>query len=89
MALSNYATNMAVVRKSDGTVLNTIWCNIYNEDEWITDEQTVIPFGNLAVQPGDTYDFEDEHFYHNGEKVIPMEELLADMKAALERLGVE
>lgn len=84
--ISNYATNIALIDRATNTVTNLIWGNIYQEEEFTNDEQLAIVINDLAVAIGDTYD--GEHFYHEGEKVLTTAEIIADMQAALEALGV-
>lgn len=75
MALSNYATNFAIIE--NGIVKNTIWGNIYNASDF----PNAVQIDNLAVQVGDMYD--GEHFYRDGERVKTAAEQIADMKKAL------
>lgn len=91
--ISNYATNIALIDRATNTVSNIIWGNIYQEEEFTTDEQLAVVIEGLAVAIGDTYD--GEHFYHEGEKVLSIAEQMAamqaeleDMQAALNALGV-
>lgn len=76
----NYATNFAIVE--DGIVTNVIWGMVYNMDEF----PNAVQIDDRAVSIGDEYI--DGDFYHNGEKVLTITEKMADMKAALELLGV-
>lgn len=77
------AKNMA--RIDNGIVVNIEWCS-----EKMAETDTLKNIGDRPVDIGDTYS--DGSFYHNGEKVLtPLEaarEEIADMKAALELLGV-
>lgn len=82
----NYATNIALIDKETNLVTNVIWGMIYGADEFNTDTRLAVVIEDLAVAIGDTYD--GEHFYHEGEKVLTTAEIIADMQAALEALGV-
>lgn len=77
----NYATNFAVVE--NGIVTNVLWGMVYN---MTTDFPNAVQIDDRAVQIGDTY--ENGVFYHDGVEVKTIAEELADMKAALELLGV-
>lgn len=74
----NYATNFAIVE--DGIVTNIIWGMTY------TEIPNAVQIDDRAVQIGDTY--QDGVFYHDGEAVRTIAEEMADMRAALELLGV-
>lgn len=63
--LPDHATNIALVR--NGIVESTIWGMIYSLDDLIEQEYDAIPYDDLLVVPGDTY--ENGHFYHDGEMV--------------------
>lgn len=80
MALSNYATNFAIIE--NGIVKNTIWGNIYNASDF----PNAVQIDDLAVQAGDAYD--GEHFYRDGERVKTVAEQIADMEKALASLEV-
>lgn len=79
--ISDYATNIALVDRATMTITNIIWGNIYQEDEFTTEEQIAVVVDDLAVTMGDTYD--GEHFYHEGERVYSAREKMADMESAL------
>ena len=70
--------NYAIVE--NGIVTNIIW--LYPGTEF----ENAVPYGELPVQIGDTY--EDGKFYHDG-KEIDSDPDKADMREALEILGVE
>ena len=74
----NYATNFAIVE--DGIVTNLIWGMAYDPIP------NAVQIDDRAVEIGDEY--RDGKFYHNGEEVKTISEKMADMKAALEVLGV-
>lgn len=76
----NYATNIAIVE--NGIVSNIIWGMIYNMNEF----PGAVQIDDLGVSIGDSY--VDGVFYHNGEQVKSTAEEMADMRAALELLGV-
>lgn len=76
----NYATNIAIVE--DGIVTNVIWGMIYNMAEF----PGAVQIDDLGVNIGDSY--VDGVFYHNGEQVKSKAEEMADMRAALNNLGV-
>ena len=67
----------------NGVVINTVVSNYPIDDTWI-------PTDGVSVQIGDTYD--GESFFRDDEKILTEEEKLrrelADMRAALELLGV-
>lgn len=75
----DYATNFAVVE--NGIVVNIAWGMVYG-----TASDSVVQIDDLAVHIGDTY--VDGVFYHDGERVLTMQEQMEDMQAALELLGV-
>lgn len=77
----NYATNFAIVE--DGIVTNIVWGMIYNTKEEVPN---AVQVDDRAVEIGDEY--RDGKFYHDGEEVKTISEKMADMKAALEVLGV-
>lgn len=77
----NYATNFALVE--NGIVTNILWGMVYNMPE---DFPNAVQIDDRAVEIGDTY--ENGKFYHNGEEVKTIAEEMADMKAALEVMGV-
>lgn len=81
MALSNYATNFAIIE--NGIVTNIIWGNIYNASDF----PNAVQIDDLAVQIGDTY--VDDVFFHDGVTVQAVVDEQEDMKAALELLGVQ
>lgn len=74
---------MAYAIVQNGIVVNVVVSNFPINATWI-------PTEGIAVQIGDTYD--GRSFFHDDEKVLTEEEKLrielADMKAALELLGV-
>ena len=70
--------NYAIVE--NGVVTNIIWLFPGTEFE------NAVPYGELPVQIGDTYD--GEKFYHDGEEVGGDPEK-KDMQEALDILGVE
>ena len=74
----NYATNFAIVE--NGVVTNIVWGMTY------TPIPNAVQIDDRAVQIGDTY--EEGVFYHDGEAVRTIAEEMADMRAALELLGV-
>lgn len=78
MALSNYATNFAIIE--NGIVKNTIWGNIYNASDF----PNAVQIDDLAVQVGDMYD--GEHFYRDGERVKTVAEQIAEMQERLNEL---
>ena len=78
MALSNYATNFAIIE--NGIVKNTIWGNIYNAEDF----PNAVQIDDLAVQAGNTYD--GEHFYRDGERVKTIAEQIAEMQERLNEL---
>lgn len=78
MALSNYATNFAIIE--NGIVKNTIWGNIYNAEDF----PNAVQIDDLAVQAGDMYD--GEHFYRDGERVKTVAEQIAEMQERLNEL---
>ena len=78
MALSNYATNFAIIE--NGIVKNTIWGNIYNAEDF----PNAVQIDDLAVQAGDMYD--GEHFYRDGERVKTIAEQIAEMQERLNEL---
>ena len=77
----NYATNFAIVE--NGIVTEILWGMVYNMPE---DFPNAVQIDDRAVQKGDT--FENGKFYHDGKEVKTIAEEIADMKAALELLGV-
>ena len=78
----DYATNFAVVE--NGVVTNVLWGMVYDTP---TDFVNAVQTDDLAVQIGDTY--VDGVFYHAGVAVKTNTEELADMRSALELLGVQ
>lgn len=76
----DYATNFAIVE--DGVVTNIAWGMVYEAEN----NPGLVQCDDLSVQIGDTY--ADGKFYHDGEEVKTISELMADMKAALDVLGV-
>lgn len=70
----------------DGVVTNIIWLYPGNASEY----KNAVPCGDIPVAIGDTY--ADGVFYRDGERVMSKlaaaQEELADMKAALNMLGV-
>lgn len=78
MALSNYATNFAIIE--NGIVKNTIWGSIYNASDF----PNAVQIDDLAVQAGDMYD--GEHFYRDGERVKTVAEQIAEMQERLNEL---
>lgn len=76
----NYATNFAIVE--NGVVVKRLWGYVSNMDKY----PNTVQIDDRAVQVGDTY--VDGIFYHEGEEVKTMAEIMADMQAALELLGV-
>ena len=77
----NYATNFAIIE--NGIVKEVLWGSV---DNMPTHFPNCVQVDERAVQAGDTY--VDGIFYHNGEEVNTMPEIMADMAAALELLGV-
>lgn len=75
--LSNHATNIALIDKASMMVTNVIWGNIYLETDFTNDVQIAVVIDDLAVGIGDTYD--GAHFYHEGERVVSIQEKMADM----------
>ena len=61
----------------NGIVTNIIWLSPKNADEF----PNAIPYGNLPVQIGDTY--EDGKFYRNGYLVQTDAEMYAEALAIL------
>ena len=78
----NYATNFAVVE--NGIVTNVLWGMVYNME---TDFPNAVQIDDRNVQVGDTY--ENGVFLHDGKEIKTIAEEMADMKAALELLGVQ
>lgn len=76
----NYATNIALVDKATGKVNNIIWGMVYQEEEFSTADTQAVVIEGLPVQMGDSYD--GTNFYHEGEKVMPVEDTLAALDAA-------
>lgn len=76
----DYATNFAIIQ--DGVVTNVAWGMIYNMSEF----PDAVQIDDLSVHIGDTY--ADGVFYHDGARVLTMQEQMEDMQAALELLGV-
>ena len=65
----------------NGIVINTIILLPYNA----ADFPNAVCIEGISVQIGDTYT--DGRFYHEGEPIYSMAEKLAEMEAALARLG--
>lgn len=78
----NYATNFAVVE--NGIVTNILWGMVYNMTD---DFPNAVQIDDRNVQVGDAY--ENGVFLHDGQEVKTIAEEMADMKAALELLGVQ
>lgn len=78
----NYATNFAIVE--NGIVTNILWGMVYNME---TDFPNAVQIDDRNVQVGDIY--ENGVFMHDGQEVKTIAEELADMKAALELMGVQ
>ena len=78
----NYATNFAVVE--NGIVTKVLWGMVYNME---TDFPNAVQIDDRNVQVGDTY--ENGVFLHDGQEIKTIAEEMADMKAALELLGVQ
>ena len=76
--MMDYATNFAIVE--NGRVTRVVWGMTY------TPIPNAVQVDDRAVQKGDEY--RDGKFYRDGEEVKTISELMADMKAALEVLGV-
>ena len=85
--INNYATNIALIERATNTVSNIIWGNIYQEEEFTTDEQLAIVIEDLAVVIGDTYD--GKNFYHGEEKVLTSTEVTKKMQEELEFVKTE
>ena len=66
----------------DGIVGNIISLEPRNAKEF----PNAVKLDDISAAIGDTYD--GESFYHNGEKVLTYAEIIADMRTALEALGV-
>jgi len=77
----NYATNFAIIE--NGVVARVLWGMVYNMPE---DFPNAVQIDDRAVSIGDEY--VDGKFYHDGKEVKTIAEEIADMKAALELLGV-
>ena len=74
------AKSMAII--TDGTVTNTIWCSDYTPET----ETRKDPNGR-QVGIGDTYS--DGKWYRDGVEILtPSEVIMADMKQALDILGI-
>lgn len=84
--IANYATNIALIDRATNVVINVIWGMVYHEETFNTETQLAVVIDDLAVSIGDTYD--GEAFYREGERVHSTAEMMADMQAALEALGV-
>ena len=78
----NYATNFAIVE--NGIVTNILWGMVYNME---ADFPNAVQIDDRNVQVGDSY--ENGVFMHDGHEVKTIAEELADMKAALELMGVQ
>ena len=78
----NYATNFAVVE--NGIVTNILWGMVYNMTD---DFPNAVQIDDRNVQVGDTY--ENGVLLHDGQEIKTIAEEMADMKAALELLGVQ
>ena len=78
----NYATNFAVVE--NGIVTNVLWGMVYNME---ADFPNAVQIDDRNVQVGDTY--ENGVLLHDGKEIKTIAEEMADMKAALELLGVQ
>lgn len=78
----NYATNFAIVE--NGIVTNILWGMVYNME---TDFPNAVQIDDRNVQVGDTY--ENGVFLHDGKEIKTIAEEMADMKAALELMGVQ
>lgn len=76
----NYATNFAIVE--NGIVVKRLWGYVSNMSKY----PNAVQIDDRAVEIGDEY--RDGKFYHDGEEVKTISELMADMKAALDVLGV-
>lgn len=83
----NYATNIALVNKETDLVSNIVWGMVYQEEEFNTGEDFPVIIENLNVAIGDLYD--GESFYHDGVKVLTINEQLAELNTALEILTGE
>ena len=70
----------------NGVVENLLWLHPENADDF----PGAVPYGDVPVAVGDTYD--GEYFYRNGERVLTYAEIAAqeveDMRNALNMLGV-
>ena len=84
--IANYATNIALIDRATNTVTTVIWGMVYQEKEFTTKERIAVVVDDLCVAAGDNYD--GEHFYHDGERVLSVSEQMADMQTALNELGV-
>lgn len=76
----NYATNIALVNRTSGMVINVIWGMIYQKKEFQTETTQAVVIENLPVQIGDTYDGTD--FYRAGEKIALVEDSLTELDEA-------
>lgn len=74
------AKSMAIV--TDGVVTNIIWCSDYTPESDIYKDP-----GEHSVGIGDTYS--EGEWYRDGVKILtPSEVIMADMKQALNILGI-
>lgn len=64
----NYATNIALVK--NGSVENVIWGMIYGLSEYEKWGYTVVAIDDLAVEPGDTYNSQQNKFYDKSGNVV-------------------
>ena len=76
----NYATNFAIVE--NGVVIKRLWGYVSNMEKY----PNAVQIDDRAVEIGDAY--ENGKFYHEGEEVKTFSEIMEDMRAALELLGV-
>lgn len=66
----------------DGVIENIISLEQRNAKDF----PNAVKLDDISAAIGDTYD--GKSFYHNGEKVLTYAEIIADMRTALETLGV-
>lgn len=73
--------NYAIIK--NGIVTNIIWLLDTNSQDF----PTAVKIQGLFVSIGDTYNIEEDRFYHNGEPIDSVQEQLIDAQNALGLLG--
>lgn len=63
----------------NGIVVNNIALNLKN----VNDFPNAIYAEDIAVSIGDIYNAEDGYFYHNGERILSLDERVNNAEAAL------